>query len=78
MDMEDNTMALYDFKCMDCGEVTEYLVFSESDKLSCKKCGSERLEKLMSSFAVSVKTTSSDSPKASCSYGNYCNGGSCD
>ena len=43
-------MALYEYKCEDCGVVSEYLVFSESEKLSCKSCGSEKLEKLLSSF----------------------------
>ena len=34
-------MALYEYKCKDCGEISEFLVFSPSEKLSCKKCGSE-------------------------------------
>ena len=70
-------MALYEYKCMDCGEITEYLVFSQSEKLSCKKCGSEKLEKLMSSFAVSVKSSSSSVSEPSCPYGTCSSGGSC-
>ena len=70
-------MALYEYKCGDCGDVSEYLVFSSSEKLSCRKCGSEKLEKLLSNFAVSVKSTPSRSSGTECPYGNCCSGGSC-
>ena len=70
-------MALYEYKCEDCGAVSEFLVFSDSEKLSCKSCGSEKLEKLLSSFAVSVKSTSSGESEPGCPYGGSCNGGSC-
>ena len=73
----DDFMALYEYKCKDCGEITEYLVFSPSEKLSCKKCGSKKLEKLMSSFAVSVKSSSSGASEPGCPYGNCSGGGSC-
>ena len=67
-------MALYEYKCKDCGEITELLVLSDSDKLSCKKCGSENLEKLLSGFAVSVKSGSSSVPPPSCPSGGCCSG----
>jgi len=62
-------MALYEYKCKDCGGIAEYLVFSPSEELSCKKCGSKKLEKLMSSFAVSSNSSSSSTPESSCPYG---------
>jgi len=70
-------MALYEYKCKDCGEVSEYLVFSPSEKLSCKKCGSEKLEKLLSGFAVSVKSGSSGTSNSGSPYGGPCSSGNC-
>lgn len=70
-------MALYEYKCGDCGEVSEYLVFSDSDKVSCRKCGSRKLEKLLSSFSVSVKSATSSNSAPECPYKNRCGGGSC-
>ena len=32
-------MALFDYKCKECGDVSEYLVFASGDKVKCKKCG---------------------------------------
>ena len=75
--LKEDIMALYEYKCKDCGAVSEYLVFSDSEKLSCKSCGSEKLEKLLSSFAVSVKSTQSSTGESSCPYGNRCNSGNC-
>ena len=54
-------MALYEYKCKDCGEISEILVFSSDEKPVCKKCGSKNLEKLMSSFAVSTGSPSGSS-----------------
>lgn len=70
-------MALYEYKCKDCGEISEFLVFSPSEKLSCKKCGSEKLEKLLSGFAVSVKSGSSGTSEPGCPYGGSCSSGNC-
>ncbi|MCK4235165.1 zinc ribbon domain-containing protein [candidate division WOR-3 bacterium] len=41
-------MPLYDFKCKECGKVTEFLVQKSNESLKCPNCGSERLEKLLS------------------------------
>ncbi|MFC1538431.1 zinc ribbon domain-containing protein [Candidatus Latescibacterota bacterium] len=69
-------MALYEYKCKECGEISEYLVFSSSDKVECKKCGSKKMEKQLSGFAVSVKAGSTGGSDSSCPYGSCC-GGSC-
>lgn len=74
--VEDSYMALYEYKCKECGVVSEHLVYSDSDKVACLKCGSENLEKLLSGFAVSVKSGSSPADTSSCAYGGCC-GGSC-
>ena len=67
-------MALYEYKCKDCGEVAEMLVFSD-DTPECRSCGSKNLEKLMSTFAVSMAPSKSSAPPPSCAGG--CCGGSC-
>ena len=69
-------MALYEYKCKECGVVSEHLVYSDSDKVACPKCGSESLEKLLSGFAVSVKSGAAPANTPSCANGGCC-GGSC-
>lgn len=68
-------MALYEYKCRDCDEVSEMLVFTSDDALECPSCGSKNLDKLMSTFAVSMAPTGSPAPASGCSTG--CCGGSC-
>lgn len=43
-------MPIYEFKCLECGEVSEFLVPSLSavSNLACSTCGSHNLEKLIS------------------------------
>ncbi len=70
-------MALYEYKCKNCGEISEILVFSSDEKPVCKKCGSKNLEKLISSFAVSMGSPKSYTPPPSCPAGSCCPGGTC-
>ncbi len=49
-------MALYDFKCLDCGESFEALVRNSNSPV-CPGCQSQNLEQLISMFAVSSETT---------------------
>lgn len=65
-------MAIHDYKCNDCGEISEILIFSSDDKPSCGKCGSQNLEKLMSGFAVSIKASSGG--EAPCGSPKRCGG----
>jgi putative FmdB family regulatory protein len=41
-------MPIYEYKCLDCGKVSEILVFSSGPEVSCPECGSLSMEKLMS------------------------------
>jgi putative FmdB family regulatory protein len=66
-------MALYEYKCTDCGHAFEALVQSCDDKPACPVCGSTNLEKLLSTFAFSMKGSAK---VPSCPSGGCC-GGSC-
>ena len=46
-------MPIYEYKCNDCGAKFEELVYSDSNSVSCGKCGSENAERLISGFATS-------------------------
>ncbi len=50
-------MPIYEFKCQDCGKISEILVFSSENQIECPECNSNNLKKLMS--ATSSLTGSS-------------------
>lgn len=41
-------MPIYEYKCNECGNVFSKLVFNQSAEIHCEKCGSEKVDKLMS------------------------------
>ena len=51
-------MPLFEFKCGECGTEFEELLFrrDEADEVSCPSCGSDTVEKLLSSFAAPGKS----------------------
>ncbi|MBF0118308.1 MAG: zinc ribbon domain-containing protein [Desulfobacterales bacterium] len=53
-------MPIYEFKCINCNEIVEFLMTSKNEDidLSCPKCKSEELERVLS---VSNYTTSGSS-----------------
>jgi putative FmdB family regulatory protein len=54
---------IYEYKCKSCGEKFEIFQFTYEDvNVICAKCGSEKIERLMSGFAA---TGSADSPSPS-------------
>jgi putative FmdB family regulatory protein len=69
-------MALYEYKCTDCGETAELLIFSD-DTPTCPACGSTNLEKLMSTFAVSNPGGGGGTPSCGGGGGGGCSGGGC-
>ena len=66
-------MALYEYRCKSCGRISEVLILSEEDNASCSWCGSDDMEKLMSTFAVSMKSASAKSTPPGCPGGGCCN-----
>ncbi|MDY6892351.1 MAG: zinc ribbon domain-containing protein [Chloroflexota bacterium] len=76
-------MPIYDFRCRDCGKVSEILVRSvHGQTIQCVECGSQNLEKLVSvSYMVKMNTPASGvtccgsaerCEKPPCSAGNPC------
>ena len=66
-------MPLFEYRCNDCGKISEILVFSSDETQKCKHCGSTNLEKMLSSFAVSMAPASSSQPVPACPAGSCCN-----
>lgn len=77
-------MPVYEYKCRECGKVSEYRMTTqtESKPLSCTSCGSLKLERLIS--IPNISTGRSNPPghtccgrterceKPPCSDGGYC------
>ena len=55
-------MPLFDFLCLDCGEVTEALVMSPDDLPICNKCNSKNLKKMLSAHSSYSGTRSAGIP----------------
>ncbi|MBW1780901.1 MAG: zinc ribbon domain-containing protein [Deltaproteobacteria bacterium] len=71
-------MPIYEFKCKKCGTVFESLCFRSSgeDKGPCPSCGSEKSEKLLSTFSSAGSSSDlglgSSAASASCaSHGGF-------
>jgi len=45
-------MPLFEYRCQECGEQFETVVFDRNRAVTCKKCHSPRVQKLISVFAV--------------------------
>jgi putative FmdB family regulatory protein len=62
-------MPLFEFRCRECGTRFEKIVGSASAAVTCKKCESPRVEKLLSVFAVaggSMKTSAPEPGPCAC------------
>ncbi|SPD73862.1 putative regulatory protein (CxxC_CxxC_SSSS) [uncultured Desulfobacterium sp.] len=73
-------MPIYEYRCLDCNEDFEALVFGSRDKVTCPRCNGDNLSRLMSSFGFKsgggsdvtegYGASSSSSGCASCAGGN--------
>ena len=57
-------MPIFEYQCRKCGAKFEKLVSSADVTATCKECGSARVEKLLSVFAVVGGSRSSAAPEA--------------
>jgi putative FmdB family regulatory protein len=52
-------MPIYEYLCSECGEISELLLTSTTQRATCAACGSRKLKKLLSAHAfVSPSSTS--------------------
>ena len=59
-------MPIYEYRCDNCGEVSEVLVIGKEEKPACGGCGSKDLTKLMSAHNT-INSPSFAAPMANCS-----------
>jgi putative FmdB family regulatory protein len=71
-------MPIFEYRCEACGHKFEAILSSASRRRNVPNCHTEKLEKQLSTFAVS-KSSGAASPEAGCGQANCCrmNGG-CD
>ncbi len=56
-------MPIYEYECRDCGRQFETIVYRTSSAVTCDSCGSTRVEKRYSAFAVGASNSlSSEAP----------------
>ena len=67
-------MPMYEFTCKSCEGRFEELIFNERDEkdLACPSCGSQKVERALSAFAISMKGGSGQSLPSCPSTGAPC------
>jgi len=64
-------MPIYDFRCKDCGKVSEIFLRSAGETARCPACGSNNVEKLISASYM-IKMDSSSSGTTCCGRSERC------
>jgi putative FmdB family regulatory protein len=73
-------MPIYEFKCLKCQAHIEILVMSGGDnqmEMKCQECGSESLERILSTTHFSMAGGAKTGPAGSSTESRTCSGGSC-
>jgi putative FmdB family regulatory protein len=66
-------MPIFEYKCADCGKVSEFLEKADSKALrTCPACGGKNLAKQFSTFAAVVKQPATGSNCHTCPSGRTC------
>ena len=70
-------MPIYEFRCLECNEIAEFLFTSSKKRVEvkCPHCGGCELERVLSAANVSVP--SSNATKTASASNRTCAGGSC-
>jgi putative FmdB family regulatory protein len=68
-------MPIYEYRCLDCNEEFEALIFGGDDKVSCPHCNRDKLERLMS--ACGFKSSGSFTPSSGSSHCSSCSSTNC-
>ncbi|MBN1975126.1 MAG: zinc ribbon domain-containing protein [Sedimentisphaerales bacterium] len=65
-------MPIFEYKCKKCGHKTEFLEKAGSDKKHiCEKCGSNDMQRLLSTFSAGSSSSSNDNyscPTGTCPF----------
>ena len=72
-------MPIYEFKCLKCEEYMEIIVMGANDEkveMTCRKCGSLALERILSTTQYKVNSSGGAGSQASAKT-RTCSGGSC-
>ena len=68
-------MPIYEYRCLNCNEEFEALIFGGDDKVSCPHCNRDKLERLMSSCGF--KSSGSFTPSSGSSDCSSCSSTNC-
>ena len=60
-------MPIYEYECRDCGRQFEKIVYRTSSLQTCEACGSSRVQKRYSAFAVVASRSVGTEAPAGCS-----------
>jgi putative FmdB family regulatory protein len=69
-------MPLYDYKCHDCGTVTEFLINSDSHQPACPGCGSRNMKRQISAPSL-LKNRTNTGGKTCCGREERCETPAC-
>ncbi len=68
-------MPIYEYRCENCGQISEFLILGRQDPLLCKQCGSRDLTKLLSAHNTVIAPSRGPSESSSggcCGAPNSC------
>jgi putative FmdB family regulatory protein len=67
-------MPIFEYRCTDCGHVSEFIILGAAEGLNCKACNSPKLEKLISAHntMASGSNNFSGTPGGCCGAPNSC------
>lgn len=66
-------MPIYEYQCKKCGAVSEFLCgIGKQDLVSCKKCGSQDVERLISAPSFLSDSVKQDSSRTCCGRAERC------
>lgn len=61
--MKEDEMPIFEYRCTDCGHVTEYLEAADAEgEHACESCGGTGTEKGFSKFSARVAPDASEAP----------------
>jgi putative FmdB family regulatory protein len=69
-------MPIYDFKCLECGKVSEVFIRSSEQASRCPDCGTDKLEKQLSSSYM-IKSGSQAPGTTCCGRAERCDASPC-